>query len=92
MYSWTSSEVKEAEGASLLLAADVIYSDDLTDAFFNIVERLMSRGVKKVLTLARKYIFCVLERLATAVKSKQLSVLDLLVFVSGVVYGLGEEI
>eukprot|EP00268_Persea_americana_P026889 TRINITY_DN2642_c1_g1_i16.p1 TRINITY_DN2642_c1_g1~~TRINITY_DN2642_c1_g1_i16.p1 ORF type:complete len:296 (+),score=69.92 TRINITY_DN2642_c1_g1_i16:741-1628(+) len=52
MYSWTSSEVKEAEGASLLLAADVIYSDDLTDAFFNIVERLMSRGVKKVLYMA----------------------------------------
>ena len=60
MYSWTSSEVKEAEGASLLLAADVIYSDDLTDAFFNTVERLMSRGVKKVLTLAKKYIFCAL--------------------------------
>ncbi|XXG52332.1 hypothetical protein AAC387_Pa03g0700 [Persea americana] len=52
MYSWTSSEVKEAEGASLILAADVIYSDDLTDAFFNIVERLMSRGVKKVLYMA----------------------------------------
>lgn len=51
-YSWTLSEVNEAEGASLILAADVIYSDDLTDAFFNTLERLMSRGAKKVLYMA----------------------------------------
>ncbi|KAF2323349.1 hypothetical protein GH714_034806 [Hevea brasiliensis] len=46
------TEVEEAQGASLLLAADVIYSDDLTDAFFSILERLMSLGSKKVLYLA----------------------------------------
>ncbi|KAJ0989494.1 hypothetical protein J5N97_007850 [Dioscorea zingiberensis] len=51
-YSWSSSEVKEAEDASLLFAADVIYSDELTDSFFNVVERLMSCGSEKVLYLA----------------------------------------
>ncbi|KAI4324731.1 hypothetical protein MLD38_030188 [Melastoma candidum] len=51
-YRWTSSEVEEAEDASILLAADVIYSDDLTDALFSTLERLMSRGSEKVLYLA----------------------------------------
>ncbi|XP_031388729.1 methyltransferase-like protein 22 isoform X2 [Punica granatum] len=51
-YSWTCSEIEAAEGASLLLAADVIYSDDLTDALFNTLERLMSRAIEKVLYLA----------------------------------------
>ncbi|KDP37220.1 hypothetical protein JCGZ_06276 [Jatropha curcas] len=51
-YSWTSAEVEEAQAASLLVAADVIYSDDLTDALFSILERLMSRGSEKVLYLA----------------------------------------
>lgn len=47
-YSWTSREIEDAENASLLVAADVIYSDDLTDAFFSTLERLMSRGSTKV--------------------------------------------
>lgn len=51
-YSWTSSNVEEAERAALLVAADVIYSDDLTDALFCILEKLMSLGPKKVLYLA----------------------------------------
>ncbi|KAL5539130.1 hypothetical protein UlMin_044527, partial [Ulmus minor] len=51
-YSWTSSEIEEAQEASLLVAADVIYSDDLTDAFFSTIERLMSLGSEKVLYLA----------------------------------------
>lgn len=51
-YSWTSSEVEEAKEASLLVAADVIYGDDLTDAFFSTVERLMSHGSEKVHTNA----------------------------------------
>lgn len=51
-YSWTLSEVEEAQGASLLVAADVIYSDDLTDAFFSMLEKFMSQGSEKVLYLA----------------------------------------
>ncbi|XP_026397891.1 methyltransferase-like protein 22 isoform X2 [Papaver somniferum] len=51
-FSWTPSEVEEAEGASLLLAADVIYNDDLTDALFGTLQKLMSRGSTKVLYLA----------------------------------------
>ncbi|KAF5189571.1 Methyltransferase-like protein [Thalictrum thalictroides] len=51
-YLWNLSEVEEAENASLLLAADVIYSDDLTDALFNTLRILMSRGSSKVLYLA----------------------------------------
>ncbi|CAI8611891.1 unnamed protein product [Vicia faba] len=51
-YSWTSIDIEDAENASVLLAADVIYSDDLTDAFFSTLERLMSRGSTKVLYMA----------------------------------------
>ncbi|TQD70818.1 hypothetical protein C1H46_043653 [Malus baccata] len=51
-YSWTFSEVEAAQEASVLVAADVIYSDDLTDAFFSTLERLMPLGSKKVLYLA----------------------------------------
>ncbi|KAI3670489.1 hypothetical protein L1987_87824 [Smallanthus sonchifolius] len=35
------TEFEELERASLLVAADVIYSDDLTDALFHTLERLM---------------------------------------------------
>ncbi|KAK4590621.1 hypothetical protein RGQ29_020968 [Quercus rubra] len=60
-YSWTFSEVEEVQGASLLVAADVIYSDDLTDAFFNVLEKFMSLGSEKVLYLAleKRYNFSV---------------------------------
>ncbi|XP_063935468.1 uncharacterized protein LOC108227820 isoform X5 [Daucus carota subsp. sativus] len=51
-YDWTSQELEDFQGASLLVAADVIYSDDLTDAFFSTLERLMSRSSDKVLYMA----------------------------------------
>ncbi|KAK4267461.1 hypothetical protein QN277_024239 [Acacia crassicarpa] len=51
-FSWTFREIEQAENASFLLAADVIYSDDLTDAFFSTLEKLMSRGSRKVLYMA----------------------------------------
>ncbi|XP_051203087.1 uncharacterized protein [Lolium perenne] len=59
IYLWAANEIEEAEKATLLLAADVIYSDGLTDLFFNTVRQLMSRGVKKVLylTLEKRYNF-----------------------------------
>ncbi|KAK8489154.1 hypothetical protein V6N13_015132 [Hibiscus sabdariffa] len=51
-FSWSSFEIEEVQKASLLLAADVIYSDDLTDALFGILDRIMSHGPEKVLYLA----------------------------------------
>ncbi|KAL6603044.1 hypothetical protein ACP70R_043405 [Stipagrostis hirtigluma subsp. patula] len=51
-YIWSASEIEEAEKATVLFAADVIYSDDLTDLFFDTVKKLMSSGAKKVLYLA----------------------------------------
>lgn len=47
-YLWTSSDIEEVQQASLLVAADVIYSDNLTDAFFSILEKLMRKGSEKV--------------------------------------------
>ena len=47
-YAWTSAEVEELQRASLIVAADVIYSDDLTDAFFSILESLMMQRPEKV--------------------------------------------
>ncbi|CAH9075761.1 unnamed protein product [Cuscuta europaea] len=49
---WTQTEIEELKKASILLAADVIYSDDLTDAFFSILEQLMAENPEKVLYLA----------------------------------------
>lgn len=59
VYLWSANEIEEAEKATLLLAADVIYSDSLTDLFFDTQRQLMSRGVKKVLylTLEKRYNF-----------------------------------
>lgn len=51
-YGWILSEVGQVHSASLLVAADVIYSDELTDAFFSILETLMSQGLEKVLYVA----------------------------------------
>uniref|UniRef100_A0A0D9WSG1 Methyltransferase-like protein 22 n=1 Tax=Leersia perrieri TaxID=77586 RepID=A0A0D9WSG1_9ORYZ len=58
-YVWSTSEIKTAEKATTLFAADVIYSDDLTDLFFSTAKKLMSRGAKKVLylTLEKRYNF-----------------------------------
>ncbi|CAN6459658.1 unnamed protein product [Victoria cruziana] len=58
-YAWSSSEIHIAEQASLLLAADVIYSDELTDSLFDTLERLMSKGPEKVLylSLEKRYNF-----------------------------------
>ncbi|CAN6194085.1 unnamed protein product [Urochloa humidicola] len=51
-YRWSAHEIEEAEKATALFAADVIYSDDLTELFFDTVKKLMSSGPKKVLYLA----------------------------------------
>ncbi|XP_022010219.1 methyltransferase-like protein 22 isoform X3 [Helianthus annuus] len=60
-FAWSRSEFEELKKASLLVAADVIYSDDLTDALFHTLERLMSNGLKKVLYLAleKRYNFSI---------------------------------
>ncbi|KAJ0804178.1 putative lysine methyltransferase, S-adenosyl-L-methionine-dependent methyltransferase [Helianthus annuus] len=60
-FAWSRSEFEELKKASLLVAADVIYSDDLTDALFHTLERLMSNGFKKVLYLAleKRYNFSI---------------------------------
>ncbi|KAI3455414.1 hypothetical protein Pfo_012077 [Paulownia fortunei] len=60
-YGWSLSEVEVLQRASLLLAADVIYSDDLTDAFFSVLEVIMSKSPEKVLYLAleKRYNFTI---------------------------------
>lgn len=49
-YLWSAHEIDEAEKATVLFAADVIYSDDLTDLFFATARKLLSSGAKKVLS------------------------------------------
>lgn len=51
-YDWSIAELEELQKATLIVAADVIYSDDLTDAFFNTLERLAMQGPEKVVYLA----------------------------------------
>lgn len=47
-FFWKSPEVQEAERATFIFAADVVYYDDLTEAFFHTLKNLMSRGSEKV--------------------------------------------
>ncbi|XP_047968069.1 methyltransferase-like protein 22 isoform X1 [Salvia hispanica] len=60
-FDWISSELEKLQSASLLLAADVIYSDDLTDAFFSCLEAIISSSSEKVLFLAleKRYNFSI---------------------------------
>ncbi|KAL6584682.1 hypothetical protein OROMI_003971 [Orobanche minor] len=58
---WSISEVEELQRASVLFAADVIYSNDITDAFFDVLEAIMSSSPQKVLYLAleKRYNFTI---------------------------------
>lgn len=47
-YTWSSKEIEEAERSTVLLAADVIYCDKITDVFFANLVKLMSCGSEKV--------------------------------------------
>ncbi|CAA0837242.1 Putative methyltransferase family protein [Striga hermonthica] len=60
-YGWSMAEVEELQRATVLLAADVIYCDELTDAFFSLLEAVMSSGVEKVLyaALEKRYNFTI---------------------------------
>lgn len=41
--------MEDAKSASVLLAGDVVYSPELTKAFFEILDKIMAFGSKKVM-------------------------------------------
>lgn len=47
-YMWNDKDLEEARSASVLLAADVVYSPELTQAFFDMLDKIMTFGVTKV--------------------------------------------
>ncbi|CAI5532736.1 unnamed protein product [Closterium sp. Naga37s-1] len=51
-FGWTEEEVSDASNATVLLAADVIYSDDITCAFFTTLCSVLRCGPPKLLLLA----------------------------------------
>ncbi|CAI7864175.1 unnamed protein product [Closterium sp. NIES-53] len=51
-FGWTEEDMKDASNATVLLAADVIYSDDITCAFFITLHSLLRCGPPKLLLLA----------------------------------------
>ncbi|CAI5477466.1 unnamed protein product [Closterium sp. Yama58-4] len=51
-FGWTEEDVSDASNATVLLAADVIYSDDITCAFFTTLRSLLRCGPPKLLLLA----------------------------------------
>lgn len=63
-YGWTADDVAEAQEASVIIAADVIYSVEMTEGFFQVLANLIPYGSMKVLYLAleRRYNFSLRER------------------------------
>ncbi|KAL6559876.1 hypothetical protein OROGR_004993 [Orobanche gracilis] len=59
---WSISEVEELQRASVLLAADVIYSNDITDAFFNVLEAIMSSSPQKPICVTTEVLYLALEK------------------------------
>ncbi|KAH7283226.1 hypothetical protein KP509_35G066600 [Ceratopteris richardii] len=51
-YSWCKSDLIELERLNIILAADVIYSNDLTDSCFSLLRKLMPPGSRTLLWLA----------------------------------------
>ncbi|XP_051147777.1 uncharacterized protein LOC127262948 isoform X2 [Andrographis paniculata] len=51
-YHWSESDVAKVRRASLIFAADVIYDEKLTDAFFSVLKSIMFNDPQKVLYLA----------------------------------------
>jgi len=51
-WDWTEVDIQEAAGSDVIIAADVVYSEELTDAFFRFLEVFMAKGKSKVLYLA----------------------------------------
>lgn len=51
----------EARSATVLLAADVVYSPELTEAFFEVLDKIMDFGNTKVTSLLKRVNACVLE-------------------------------
>ncbi|MCO5553774.1 hypothetical protein L7F22_007300 [Adiantum nelumboides] len=68
LYSWCKADLEELENLKVILAADVIYSDSLTDAFFNLLRKLMPIGSQRLLWLAleKRFNFSVSELDAVA--------------------------
>ncbi|CAG5115968.1 unnamed protein product [Candidula unifasciata] len=60
-YSFTSSDLKLIDEATLILAAEAIYDDELTDGLFTTIYNLLMKPPSKtvVLTLERRVIFSV---------------------------------
>ncbi|XP_038065686.1 methyltransferase-like protein 22 [Patiria miniata] len=51
-FQWSDKDIEKLEEVTVIIAADVVYDDDLTDAFFNTLIRLMSTGKDKTAFLA----------------------------------------
>lgn len=60
-FSFTEEEIEEIKSVDIIIAADVVYDEDITEAFFRTVHKLMSRKPPKTLyiTLEKRFVFTV---------------------------------
>lgn len=60
-YMWSEEDLEIARSASVLIAADVVYSPELTQAFFDMLDKIMTFGATKTLflTLEKRYNFSI---------------------------------
>ncbi|XP_022830064.1 methyltransferase-like protein 22 [Spodoptera litura] len=59
--AWSSSLLTEVKQASIILAADVIYDDDLTAAFVSTIQKILNTEPPKTLymVLEKRYVFTI---------------------------------
>nr|CAG4641989.1 EOG090X0C5G [Eurycercus lamellatus] len=59
--NYSEDLVSRLEQSSLIIAADVVYHDDLTDAFLSSLKRIMSMGREKsaLISLEKRYVFTI---------------------------------
>nr|CAG4643460.1 EOG090X0C5G [Ilyocryptus agilis] len=62
-HDYPANLVTQVEQANIIIAADVVYHDDLTDAFLSTLKNLMSMGRQKIalIALEKRFVFTLAE-------------------------------
>jgi predicted nicotinamide N-methyase len=57
-FGWTQSEQHELQNVDVIVCADCVYDDDLTDALFRVLEKIMPATAVLYAALEKRFNFC----------------------------------